>query len=147
MQEYTKDQLWKIYDMLPEELKTAVFAQETADNISFACKMAGINDSRVSGVAKQTGYVLMGLLHPNDFAKNLEIELQLPPETAKKISHQINRLIFNPVKESLAALFQETFAMPEQNPDAKSPFPRKSSWLPKEEPQSKDTYREPISEE
>lgn len=132
MPEYSKEQLWKIYELLPDELKTAIFAEETAENISTACNIAGINREKISEVARLTGHVLMGLLPPEEFSETLEKEVGLDSEKAKRVSHQITRLIFNPLKESLARLYEEGF------PEVKK------EKLAEEKPKKEDIYREPI---
>ncbi len=103
--ELSQDELWKIYELLPEDLKDAIFSMETSDNITLACKLAGIEDERESKVAKLTGRVLLGLMAPDKFQTALQQEVGLNDQEAKKISHQIHRLIFNRVKESLALLY------------------------------------------
>lgn len=140
MPEYSKEQLWKIYEMLPEDLKTAIFANETAENISTACAMAGITDKRVSKVARLTGHVLMGLLPPAELQKSLEKDANLKPGEAKRVSHQIQRLILNPVKESLAVLYEEEGG---EKPEAQR---EKTEPEKEEKAKKKDLYREPIEE-
>jgi hypothetical protein len=34
---YTKDQMWILFERLPEELKDAIFAVKTSDEINDAC--------------------------------------------------------------------------------------------------------------
>lgn len=125
-QEYSKEQLWKIYELLPKDLKEAIFSQETSENIAFACAFAKLERKKFSQVARLTGQVLLGLLPPQDFQEALMKELQIEEEKAKKISHQIKRLIFNPLKESLLLLYEK-----EEE---------------KEKPSFKDIYREPVEE-
>lgn len=141
MADYSKDQLWKIYEMLPEELKDAIFSEETANNISLACSIAGLEDERVSQVARRTGHVLMGLLPLEEFQEELEKELEIEKSKAKKIAHQITRLVFNPVKESLALLYGE-----EKPGRTETATPSVRKVLQKREPEKKDIYRESIEE-
>lgn len=102
--EYTKEQLWKLYEKLPQELKEAIFSSESADQIFEICTRNGISENNVSNVANLTGKILLGLLLLDDFEKTIKKELKLSSENAKKVSHEINRFIFYPVKESLASL-------------------------------------------
>jgi hypothetical protein len=41
-EEYTKEQLWKLYEKLLEELKEAIFSEETANSIWDICSRNGI---------------------------------------------------------------------------------------------------------
>ena len=70
-EEYSKDQLWKLYEKLPEELQEAIFSGESADNIDNICARNSI-DNLTAEVAKYAGRVLMGILPPVDFQQTLE---------------------------------------------------------------------------
>lgn len=133
MPEYPKEQLWKIYENLPEELKEAIFSEETANNIGRVCEENKISEEKISEVARYTGHVLTGLLPPSEFQEILEIELKLESEIAKKVSFEINRYIFRPVKESLKLLYEEERPEKEEVPEKEEKKPKK-----------RDVYREPI---
>ena len=146
-EEYTKEQLWKLYEKLPEELKEAIFSEETADSIWNICSKHGIEGERVSEIAKYTGRVLMGLLPPNELQETLEKELQLEPEIAKKVYQEIFRFIFYPVKTSLEELYKIEM-IPIAGVPVKPPVKRvteeKPKTSPEEKPKGVDRYREPI---
>ena len=137
--EYTKEQLWKLYEKLPEELKEAVFAEETANNIDDICTRNGIEDNRISEISRYTGRVLMGVLPPEDFQETLEKELKLEKDLAKKVSQEINRFIFYPVKASLEELYKIEIAPPAK-PTGITPPPEEKPPVPPGE----DIYRESI---
>jgi hypothetical protein len=143
VEEYTKEQIWKLYEKLPPELKEAIFSEETADNIWGICSRNGIEDERISEVARYTGRVLMGLLPPDELPETLEKELKIDKGIAKKISQEINRFIFYPVKTSLEELYKIEIApiagVPTK-PTAKKGMEEK----PEERPKREDVYREPI---
>lgn len=139
--EYTRDQLWKLYEKLPEELKEAIFSAETADNIWNVCDRNEVEE--VSKVAKYAGYVLMGVLPPDEFQKTLEEEVGLEKEIAKKVTQEINRFIFYPVKISL----EEIYKVPITPPPAGVTLPPETTAPPEEKPTApprEDVYREPI---
>ena len=92
-EEYTKEQFWKLYEKLPQELKEAIFSEETADSIWDICSKNGIDDERVSEVARYTGRVLMGLLPPDELEETLEKELKLQKGVAKKVNQEIKKLV------------------------------------------------------
>lgn len=129
--EYTREQLWKLFEKLPEELKEAIFSEETANNIWNICERNTIKE--VSKVAKLVGDVLLGLLPPGDFQESLEKELKLEKEVAKKLSFETNRYIFRSVKETLRSLYEEEKPKKEEVPEKEEKKPKK-----------KDIYREPI---
>lgn len=127
--EYSTEEVWKLYDKLPQELQEAIFSVETAKNMGEICKRNEIED-KVSEIAKRVGYVLLGLLPPEDFREYLEQELG--KETAKSVSHEINRFIFFPVKQSLAELYKPV----EAGTTPGKPGPKPTA------PEKEDVYRE-----
>lgn len=145
MPEYTKEKLWKIYQGLPEELKEAIFSVKTADSIYNACAKNGIEDNRVSEVARYTGRVLLGLISKDDFQKALEKKVKLKKDIAKAIVKNIDHYVFFPVKASLD-LAIKPFPESKPAPVAKIPvseMPKKESPLKKRK-LKQDQYLEPI---
>ena len=138
--DYTQEEIDKILQNLPEELKEAVFSMETADAIWNACIKQKIIDERMAKIAEYTGYVLMGLLSPQEFQEALEKELKIETATTKKVVQEINRFIFYPVKPALEQLFKIEITPPSSLPTEKSKPGEEKPPTPSE----KDTYREPI---
>lgn len=136
---YTKEQFWKLYRNLPQELQDALFSEETGDNIYDICKRNEVEEN-LGEIVDYVGQVLIGILPPEEFQNTLEKELKLKKEVAKEIFHEINRFIFFPVKENLAVLYKIEIA-PSEKP-AETP-PLKEAPL-EEELKKKDIYREPI---
>lgn len=138
MPQYPKEQIWKIYENLPEELKEAIFSEETAESIDNVCQRSGIKETeKISQIAKLTGHVLLGLLLPEEFQQALEKEVGLKSELAKKVSFGIHRFVFFPLRESLSALYQTEIATPGM------PKPPEAI-TGKETSQKEDVYREPV---
>jgi hypothetical protein len=104
-QEYTKEEFWKLYEKLPQELKDAIFSGETADHIKSICGRYNIEEKNIPEMAKQIGNVLLGLLPPDDFPNVLELELKIDREVTEKMMREINRFIFYPVKPALEQLY------------------------------------------
>lgn len=132
MADYNPEQLWSLYEKLPDDLKETIFSEKTALVINDVCEKNGLQ-KEVSQVAKYTGYVLLGLLSPEDFQKALQEELKLNAEEAAKAAREIQDLVFFPVKSSLETLYQVEIEKPA---DVKKPLDKKSV----------DKYREPIDE-
>lgn len=139
MLSYPPEKLWPIYEKLPKELQEAIFSEQTAGSISDICTRNGIKDDKVSQIAKYTGYVLLGVLSPSKFQETLEKEASLSPEQTEKVSLEISRFIFLPIKESLHVLYSEEIISPKEKPEAVS------ETAPSSKRQKRaDTYREPI---
>ena len=142
--QYTKDELWKIYEKLPQELREAVFSEQTADDILNSCERNDVE--RVSDVAHYTGFILMGLILPQDFAKTLQERVALPKDTAESVARDINRLVFYPVKPALEQLHRMEI---EVTAKVVTPQPGEQNEQPEEqekpeEPRGPDSYREPL---
>ncbi|MBU4298812.1 hypothetical protein KJ636_02120 [Patescibacteria group bacterium] len=138
VQKYSPEQVWKLIDKLPKELEDAFFSAEIAKHIREICKRNEVVD-KISVIAEQIGYVLLGLLPIEEFKEYLEQELG--KETAKRVSHEINRFIFFPVKQSLAELYKEPTeagAAPAKPTETK-PGPKTPS-----APEKEDIYRETV---
>ncbi len=141
---YTSEEFWKLYEKLPQELKDALFAEETGNNIYDICKRNGIEEN-LEEVVEYVGQVLVGVLPPDEFQEALEKELKLEKNIAKKISHEINRFVFYPVKPLLEELYKIEITPPAK-PTKITPPPEAEA-PPEEKPKAptkKDTYREPI---
>ncbi len=137
---YTQQQIDKVLEKLPDELREAIFSMETADVIWQTCLKQKIADKRMSKIAEYAGYVLMGLLLPQEFQVKLQKEIKLSEKAAKEVGREINRFIFYPVKPALEELYKIEIA-PSTKPSKVTPPP--SEEKPEAAPR-KDTYREPI---
>lgn len=149
MMPYTKEQFWKLYDKLPRELKDALGAEETSDDIHQVCESYGLSSSQgdITDLATQ---VLVGTLLPQDFQKEL-LGLGIKKTLAEKVAREINRFIFYPVKPALEQLHKMEIEVsakvvtpePLVEPEGSSgpERPAKEAETPAGGP---DSYREPI---
>ena len=135
MEELSRDELWAIYNTLPDILKDTMFSEDTADAIFNICKLYEIDKD--SEVAKIIGKILMGLLPPEFLKDTLQEELGIKEDIATKTTMELEHFILNPVKKELDALYQEIEGRKESpSEDTKE--------RPTEEPKKEDTYREPL---
>ena len=135
LKEYTQEQFWKFYKKLPQELKDALFSEETGNAIYDICKRNEVLE-KLGEISECIGQVLLGVLSPTEFQKILEEKMELGMEKSKKIFHEINRLIFSPVKYSLSELYETEIARVAPPSEIEKPPQKK---IPKS-----DVYREPI---
>ncbi|MDD4990382.1 MAG: hypothetical protein PHW31_03670 [Candidatus Pacebacteria bacterium] len=110
--QYTKEELWKIFETLPPELKQTVFSQETADTIWETSERNGLGGEQMHQVAGIVGDSLMGLLHPEDLAQTIIDETGLSFEQASNVARDVNRLIMFPVKNYLYDFYKEITFVP-----------------------------------
>lgn len=141
-QEYTSEQIQKLYQNLPEDLREAIFSLETADVIYNTCKTYGLTQGQAGKISDAVGEVLAGLLLPLEFPKTIKKETNLPEVLVRVITQEINRFIFYPVKQSLGEL--QTM---EITPSEKPTEPKEVAPKPPEKPPTssgQDVYRESV---
>ena len=152
MPEYSRQQLWKLFETLPQDLKDALLSEDTANTIREISQRYGIKEEELPRFAALVGDILMGLLPPEEFSKTLERELKIDKEKAEKISREVNRFILFPVKDSLAEFYKEIrFApggrliKPGVGEERREEIEEIREEIKKEEkPPQPDIYREPI---
>lgn len=142
VEKYTKEQFWKLYEKLPQELKDIIFAEETGDNIYDICKRNEVLEN-IGQIVEYVGQVLVGILPPADLQGFLERELKLNQEMSKKVTQEINRFIFYPVKTSLEELYKIEIIPPAGVVPSIIKTALSEEERP-EEPKKDDVYREPI---
>jgi len=164
MSKLTPQQLREIYLKLPEDLKAAIFNVNSADIIQAIGKKYNLTIDKIGEVADETGLVMLGLTHPNNFISNLAERLKIDKESARKIAEEVNSQIFAKVRESLRKIYgiqpppppplpKFTPAPPEilakQEEKAVNPFEVKTKEIVKIPPvekkySDKDPYKESI---
>jgi len=131
---YTEEQLANFYKELPEELKNWVFSEDFEDAFYRILKDNNILDERYEQISILVRNVFLGFLVLEDFQKTLEKEIKLKQDLAKKITQEINRFVFFPVREVLNTMYKievrdgprneikekEIEAKPQENKPAKS---------------------------
>lgn len=93
---------WKVYETLPQELKDAVFAEETGDAIYKTCERNGALDM-VGEITDLVGQVLTGILPQEDFESRLAT-IGAVKGKAKQIALELHRLVFFPRKTVIEQL-------------------------------------------
>jgi len=138
--QYNQEEMWKIYEKLPEELKQAVFSAENADHIFSICERYEIDEC--SQVASLVGLVLMGVMLPRDLEAALQKDLGLDQETAQRVAQEVNRFILYPVKQQLEQLHKKVGEAEKGKPEVEIATPRHSDrpGTPKETPATTEDY-------
>lgn len=130
--EYPQEQLWKLYENLPERLRELIFSEEIANIIWNICQENKIPDNDVSKISGAAGRVVLGVLPFDKFQETIQAELKIKENIAKKIFLDINRLIFSQIKEDATKIHDD-------QKDIGTELKEKTK-----RPPSKDTYREPV---
>ncbi len=151
-EKYTKEQLWKLYQKLPEDLKEAMWSEEGTDAIWNACQRNKVDRTVIPQITEYVGYVLLGILPPDEFQKTLEKETGLKKPVAKKVAQEIHRHIFFPVRSFLTELYKVEIGAAAGKPAPAKPGAAQEATVEtpakagpaKERPKKPDTYREQI---
>lgn len=135
MPDYPKEQLWELYEQLPEDLQKATFSEEIGQTIQDICNKNGVADNDlIFNITKNVGYVFLGLLAPNDFLKTLKTEMKIEKNKAEQIHSEVIKSVFSPVKKSLEDLYETKIEVKEITPKKET----------KPNPKKEDGYREII---
>jgi len=106
-EEYTKEQLRKLFYDTPEELQEASTSIENTDLITIACKHIGLEPENTKKVIELIGFVFLGLLPLEEFKKSLAGELKIKKPDADKLYQEIYRTVFFSVKYQLYQLYEQ----------------------------------------
>ena len=137
MQDYTREQLWGIFEKLPEKLKELIFSEKTAETINAVCERCNIESEKTSEIARYTGRVLMKRYLASDLQTILKEEMSISPEAAQEIYQEIYKKIFYPVKNLLR---EETTLKDDSLEDE----PEQKTETYKDTGNSGDSYRESV---
>jgi hypothetical protein len=128
---YTKEEIDKIYQELPDVLKDVLFSEETSKNIYNSCKENDISGDKMKEISILVGDIILGIVDFNDLEKNMIRDLEIDIKKAKNISKEINRFVLSPVKEEIRQLSHE-------NED------EENEKIAPDKPIKQDLYREPV---
>lgn len=145
MPQYTQEELQKLFDLLPAELKSVILSLETAEKIRNVCQRYQLKEEEMPELAALVGDVLMGLLPPHIFLKDLKEKLYLDEEKAEGVFQEVNRFILFPVKNFLAEFYPEIKFVPGGRIEVQKPVsPEMKLKKTEEKEEGEDIYREPI---
>lgn len=101
MKNFTEEQISQMYDNLPEDLKEAIFGVEMSNIVEKIGRKHTLNIEQIGDLANETGMVMLGVTHPDEFIINLTDRLKIDKEKSRTIAQEINEQIFKPVRDSL----------------------------------------------
>lgn len=110
MKNFSQQEVMERYDTLPDPVKDAIFAEATAEKMNEIGKKHNLLIDKIGILAKETGYVMLGLEHPNDFVGNLASMLGVSTSEAREIVQDINESIFKPIREHLMQIHEKPAA-------------------------------------
>ncbi len=101
MPNITPEQLRERYQKLPFDVQEAYFSVKTGEILQKIGKENMLSTEKIGIIADETGLLMLGLTHPNEFIPNLTKRIGIDRELAKKIAYKINEEVFVKIRESL----------------------------------------------
>src|SRR3989338_1542277 len=141
---YNTQQIRGIYSKLPNDIKEAIFSVDVSDKIIDIGKKHKLAVDKIGIIGNETGMVMLGVTHPNEFIGNLTDRLEVDKEKARAIAQEINEQIFKRVRESLRKIhnMREGAEEEEQDKIKVSPFGNSQGETLKSEHSREDILKE-----
>lgn len=92
------------YAALPQEIRDLITDPGTFEKIEATAGKYGLNSVETGLLAQITGTLLTGAIRPNEFVPTIADYLNMAQENAALIAQELNRDIFNDVKDALRQL-------------------------------------------
>ncbi|TSC76182.1 MAG: proline-rich receptor-like protein kinase PERK9-like [Parcubacteria group bacterium Gr01-1014_33] len=125
---YNEDILREQYEKLPTILKDALFSADTAARMLAIGKKFELTIEEIGYMAEETGYAVLGLTTPSQFAQIVASRLRIPQEKSQRIAAEINTQIFYPLREALKQTYptdasDDLALRPQGEPHTNEPMP------------------------
>ncbi len=101
MEKNTQQLIQERIAQLPPYIKAALSNINWAPEILAIGKKHGLHVDDMGTLQTETVLVLVGLVHPNDFAKNLKQELHIPQDKIDAIVNDVNERILKTIRQAL----------------------------------------------
>lgn len=131
--EITIEQIQKKFKSLPEELRWAIIDSNIDDKIIAIGETVGLNIEKMGQLSLEVYVVLIGLIHPDDFASSIKKSLNVDDNRIKSIVDLTNEKIFKNIREKILSLHTTST--------------KKVIEIETEQPQKKEEERELVTED
>jgi hypothetical protein len=101
---FTREEFLQRSKTLPEDIQDLLWDERVGLHISDICQTYGIEESE-NKIMELVSATLIGILPPEHFAEELEIEINTGRKASEEIYKEINQAIFLPVRGSLAVIY------------------------------------------
>lgn len=109
----TKQQALFRWDTLPMNLREAIFSERNAEILWQICELQHLPEDRIYRVATLAGDVIMGFIHPEDLAREIQESVGLKFEVAEIIANEIIKKIFAPIRSDIDKIYSPIVEVPE----------------------------------
>ena len=101
----SREQITERWDTLPDDLREALVSEANSDFIWRTCEDEHMPDDKIHWVAMAASRVLMGFIHPEDLAREIEDSAGIDQKTALSVEGALGRRIFAPLSQQLTAIY------------------------------------------
>lgn len=119
--ELTIEDIKNKFDKLPEDLKWAIMGAKIDEKLMQIGSTHGLNIRQIGQLSLETHAVMMGFLHPDQFASSIKASLGLDDEKVKLITLSVNEKIIKGVREKLVELRGGSMPVPDDVPEKRLP--------------------------
>jgi len=102
---FSQEEKKKRYNALPTHLREFMFSEEKFVVLSEIAEANHIDDAKLDIISSIIGYVVLGLIHPEDLAKEIEKEVGVDHRIAGSVTEGINRNILRSVLLDIHVLY------------------------------------------
>ncbi len=96
-----QQQLQNVFPTLPEEIKDLLLSENFNDGVSKVAQAHGCDEIQTGMLIRLTVRLLSGLIPATQFVSLITEELDISHDESAFIAQEINRDIFNPIKDAL----------------------------------------------
>lgn len=121
MPRFPKEKIDEQYKKLPDALKDAIFSVDVANKIFEIGKKFALTIEETGFLGEEAGYVMLGLVHPNDFAKSIQARIEVDEEEIQQVAKEVNSQVFYPIRELFKRVHQFEIAAAEEKTAEEKP--------------------------
>lgn len=104
-----QEQALKRWDTLPDNIREALASEHSVEILERITESEHIPGEKIPIISQVAGYVLMGFLHPEEAAYELQDGLKIDAKIAESISKSLNSRLFAPFKSQLEKIYAPAF--------------------------------------
>lgn len=105
---YSKEEINKRFQMLPEQVQDIVLSTEVVDAIKKITEKNNLHIDTAGLLNEEITYVMVGAEKSANFINNLKTKVRLPENKINAIAGDVNEKIFLPIRESLKRVANAT---------------------------------------
>lgn len=104
------------WDVLPENLKEAMFSERNADILWQICEAQHLSENKIHMISTIVGDVILGFIGAEDITLEIQDRITLDQRIIQIIAREINQRILPPLREEINKIYSPLTAIPETKP-------------------------------